>query len=245
MAPESTALDAAWGGDDSRGGRLLIGGVVAVCLHVVLLGIPLQGARPGPGRPGTAIEVSLVAAASPPPERPIAPAAPVLPAAPPRVKPPPEKPVPRTKAAEPRLREEIAPEPTAERSPTEPVEPAVTLPSTAPLSGATGAGAPVEHAPGTAGSESLINARPRYKTNPKPRYPPIARRRRQEGVVLLAVSVDASGNPVTIEIQTSSGVSSLDEAAVDAVRHWEFEPGVLEGRAVPSRVEVPIRFELE
>jgi protein TonB len=73
----------------------------------------------------------------------------------------------------------------------------------------------------------------------------MARRRRQEGVVLLSVSVSVSGEPVAIEIQTSSGVSSLDEAAVEAVRRWEFEPGVLDGKAVPSLVEVPIRFELD
>lgn len=237
MAPDSNTLDAGWSDDDPRGVRLLVGGVVAVCFHLALLGIRFERTRAGPGRAGTAIEVSLVAATSPPQEIPIAPPAPARPGPLPPVKTPPEKPVPRTRAPEPPVPEEIAAAPTA--------EPAASSPTPAPPSGATGAGATVERAARIPGSEGLISARPRYKTNPKPRYPPIARRRRQEGVVVLSVSVNASGEPVEVEIETSSGASSLDEAAVEAVRQWRFEPGLREGEAVSSRVEVPIRFELE
>jgi protein TonB len=104
--------------------------------------------------------------------------------------------------------------------------------------------APVASAPEPVARETT-SARPRYKTNPEPPYPVLARRRRQEGVVLLAVRVDAAGRPETVEIQTSSGFAALDEAAVAAVKTWEFEPGRLGGAPVPSQVEVPIRFQLE
>ena len=90
-----------------------------------------------------------------------------------------------------------------------------------------------------------ISARPRYKINPEPPYPVVARRRRQEGVVLLSVRVDAAGRPEAVTIQASSGFSALDEAAVAAVENWEFEPGRLGGEPVASQVEVPIRFELD
>jgi protein TonB len=89
-----------------------------------------------------------------------------------------------------------------------------------------------------------IAARPRYKRNPEPDYPALARRRRQQGIVLLAVQVDAAGRPEQVEVQVSSGFASLDDAAVAAVKDWEFEPGRLDGQPVASRVEVPIQFQL-
>ncbi len=111
----------------------------------------------------------------------------------------------------------------------------------ATISGATGgAVAATSSAPHVATS-----ARPRYKTNPEPSYPAVARRRRQEGTVLLSVRVDASGRPDAVEIRASSGFAALDEVAVEAVRKWEFEPGRLDGAPVASRVEVPIRFQLD
>jgi protein TonB len=94
------------------------------------------------------------------------------------------------------------------------------------------------------GAREAISARPRYRRNPEPPYPAIARRRRQQGLVLLAVEVDASGSPTAVEVQASSGFAALDAAAVAAVKEWEFEPGRLDGAPVASRVEVPIRFEL-
>lgn len=63
-----------------------------------------------------------------------------------------------------------------------------------------------------------IRARPDYRKNPEPPYPLAARRRRQEGVVLLSVKVSAQGRAVRVELKQSSGVSVLDEAAIQAVR---------------------------
>ena len=46
-----------------------------------------------------------------------------------------------------------------------------------------------------------VSARPRYKVNPEPPYPVVARRRQQEGVVLLSVRVDAAGRPEAVTVQ--------------------------------------------
>jgi len=46
-------------------------------------------------------------------------------------------------------------------------------------------------------------------------------------------------------VQSSSGFASLDDAAVTAVKNWEFEPGRQDGEPVASRVEVPIQFQLD
>lgn len=85
----------------------------------------------------------------------------------------------------------------------------------------------------------------RYRRNPAPDYPPEARRRREEGVVLLRVTVDARGRVETAEVAQSSGSDLLDEAARKAVRRWEFEPARRGRKAVPSTVTVPVRFRLE
>jgi protein TonB len=72
-----------------------------------------------------------------------------------------------------------------------------------------------------------------------------ARRRGDQGVVLLRVHVRADGSVVTAEIKQSSGSSLLDDAALQTVREsWRFVPARLNSTPVESWVEVPIRFVL-
>jgi len=84
----------------------------------------------------------------------------------------------------------------------------------------------------------------RNQTNPKPVYPPEARRKRQEGVARLGVKIGADGLPKEVVIKQSSGFSSLDEAAIQAVKRWTFEPAMTAGVPVATYSEVPIRFSL-
>ncbi|NOT52981.1 MAG: energy transducer TonB [Deltaproteobacteria bacterium] len=81
--------------------------------------------------------------------------------------------------------------------------------------------------------------------NPKPPYPMLARRRGDQGVVLLRVHVRVDGSVMTAEIKQSSGFSLLDDAALQTVREsWRFIPARLGDVAVESWIEVPIRFVL-
>lgn len=80
--------------------------------------------------------------------------------------------------------------------------------------------------------------------NPRPAYPEIARRRGQEGEVMVLAHVDAQGNPATVLIDASSGYPLLDRAAVAAIRHWKFHPAYRNGQAVPGMVRVPVSFHL-
>jgi protein TonB len=80
--------------------------------------------------------------------------------------------------------------------------------------------------------------------NPAPAYPYAARRRGQEGRVVLEVEVLADGGAGAVAVARSSGVASLDRAAVDAVRRWRFRPARRNGRTVRSTVRVPVRFAL-
>jgi protein TonB len=94
-----------------------------------------------------------------------------------------------------------------------------------------------------AAGESMVN-RPGYLINPKPAYPPEARRRKQEGLVILRVFISGEGLPQRVEMAQSSGYGLLDAAALEAVRQWRFTPARLGNLAMASQIEVPIRFKL-
>jgi protein TonB len=89
-----------------------------------------------------------------------------------------------------------------------------------------------------------VKARPDDLKNSPPIYPAAARHRHEEGLVLLAVEVADDGHAARVDIEKSSGFKLLDDAAVEAVQRWDFQPARIGPVAVASRVEVPIRFEL-
>jgi periplasmic protein TonB len=96
------------------------------------------------------------------------------------------------------------------------------------------------------GTAALVRAAvPLYKVNPPPRYPAAARRRGQQGTVVLSVHVDEQGRVSNLWLFESSGHSSLDTAALQAVKDWIFEPGMQGGSTVAMWVNVPVRFELK
>jgi TonB family protein len=84
-----------------------------------------------------------------------------------------------------------------------------------------------------------------YLFNPRPDYPDSAKRRGQEGLVVLRVVVDQSGHPMKVTLKESSRVAILDESALKAVKKWKFKPSVRAGGSVDFAVDVPIRFSLK
>ncbi len=93
------------------------------------------------------------------------------------------------------------------------------------------------------GTDSV--ATPRYSDNPRPAYPWRARARGEQGLVLLSVLVNEQGGVSDVRVTSSSGSPILDKAAQGAVKEWRFHPGRRGSQAVPSWVQVPIRFRLE
>lgn len=81
--------------------------------------------------------------------------------------------------------------------------------------------------------------------NPAPVYPRLARENRWEGLVVLEVLVSKAGKSQSVSILQSSGKRVLDEAAVKAVRQWNFLPARVGQFKFSSKVKIPIRFELE
>ncbi len=91
----------------------------------------------------------------------------------------------------------------------------------------------------------VFSREPEFLTPPKPPiYPAQARRRNQQGVVLVEVRLDEKGLLREIRLLRSSGVGSLDRSAMDAVAAWRFRPETQNGQPVPSRVHIPIEFAL-
>jgi len=72
---------------------------------------------------------------------------------------------------------------------------------------------------------------------PEPDYPKIAIQLGQQGIVMLAITVDQGGAITDIKVKESSGSVILDKSALDWVkRHWILQPGIY---------EAPIRYELK
>jgi protein TonB len=84
-----------------------------------------------------------------------------------------------------------------------------------------------------------------YLHNPKPEYPWEARRRGDQGKVVLRVRVSAQGTALVVEIGESSGSPALDEAVRDAVLRWRFVSARRGSEAIESWVGVPIVFRLD
>lgn len=78
---------------------------------------------------------------------------------------------------------------------------------------------------------------------PSPRYPEVARRARKEGVVIVEAIIDETGNVVRTEVIKSAPMG-LDDAAVEAVSKWRFEPATLRGEPVPVLFSLTVKFEL-
>jgi periplasmic protein TonB len=79
----------------------------------------------------------------------------------------------------------------------------------------------------------------------KPRYPESARRQGVEGTVLLKVRVTEQGRVEAVQLERSTGHPDLDQAAIEAVRRWRFEPAHRGSQAMAVWALIPVAFKLE
>lgn len=79
------------------------------------------------------------------------------------------------------------------------------------------------------------------KVNPV--YPEEAKKAKVEGVVVLEVETDIKGLVKNIKVVRS--VPELDQAAIDAVRQWIYEPPVIDGKPRALIFTVTIKFDLK
>jgi protein TonB len=78
-----------------------------------------------------------------------------------------------------------------------------------------------------------------------PRYPVDSRRLREQGTVVLSLTLGTDGRVSSISIAHSSGHPRLDNAARDAVRQWRWSPVMRGGEAVIVKGVVEIPFVLQ
>jgi protein TonB len=80
-----------------------------------------------------------------------------------------------------------------------------------------------------------------YKVEPE--FSEEARKAKYQGVVVLTIQVDPSGNVRNIHVRQSLGLG-LDEKAIEAVSHWRFRPAILDGKSVTTEAVVQVNFQL-
>jgi TonB family protein len=85
---------------------------------------------------------------------------------------------------------------------------------------------------------------PRVITAPDPQYTDAARKAKIHGTVALWLVVTAAGLPEYVHVARSLD-SGLDQAAVDAVKQWTFEPAMKNGKPVAIAIFVEVNFKLD
>jgi TonB family protein len=75
-----------------------------------------------------------------------------------------------------------------------------------------------------------------------PIYPPLARRAKLEGDVVLNAIIDTRGKVTRLRVL--SGHPLLAQSAIDAVRQWKYRPYLFEGKVVPVDTTITVQFHL-
>jgi protein TonB len=120
----------------------------------------------------------------------------------------------------------------------------------APSQPTTAKAAPAKPAAPRATQNAAISDAPVRVTNPNYAgacpisYPERARKRNQEGTVVVHALIGPDGKPIEVTVAQSSGHPLLDEAAQEAIANCAFVPQKVGGRSVRAIVEIPIPFKL-
>lgn len=86
-----------------------------------------------------------------------------------------------------------------------------------------------------------LDAVPKLLSSRPPVYPTALSEKRTEGEALIEFYIDKKGD-VQLPRIVSSSVPEFGHAAVQAVATWRFEPPKKKGKAVTTRVHIPIKF---
>jgi protein TonB len=88
------------------------------------------------------------------------------------------------------------------------------------------------------------NIKPPTKTRDiRPTYPAIAQSARVQGIVIIEATIGPSGKVTDAKVLRS--IPLLDQAALDAVKQWQFTPTLLNGVPVPVIMTVTVNFTLQ
>ena len=76
-----------------------------------------------------------------------------------------------------------------------------------------------------------------------PIYPADAQASKVQGVVIIEATIDTNGFVSSAHVLRS--IPMLDQAALDAVKEWQFQPTQLNGVAVPVIMTVTVNFTMQ
>jgi len=76
-----------------------------------------------------------------------------------------------------------------------------------------------------------------------PIYPALAKNQHVSGNVLIDALIDSTGHVTTMKVV--SGPTLLQQAAMDALRQWKYQPALLDGKPAPMHLTVTIQFRLQ
>ncbi|NOS98438.1 MAG: energy transducer TonB [Methylotenera sp.] len=212
----------------------IVGLLFVVAIHLGLLYLAMSYKLIPPPQEALTLMVNLIN----PPKKVEPPPPPEPPKPPPKeVKLVKEKPIERPKpapvlvaetpvvtATEPVVEKQPEPEPIKEAPPPEPVAEAPAKP---------------------AGPVTLSELSLACPQRSEPNYPAVSRRKGEHGQVRLRVELDESGHVVSVKVAQSSGFKRLDDAGVAAVKSWQCNPAMRDGKAVRAVALQPFDFILE
>lgn len=75
-----------------------------------------------------------------------------------------------------------------------------------------------------------------------PKYPEEARKKNIQGIVTLDIVVGRNGHVKSAKV--TDGPKELTKAAVNAVKHWRYQPTLLKGKPIEVETSVEVGFKL-
>jgi protein TonB len=221
--------------------RIVLGcGIIAIALHALVLfcwdshprAVEIQDVAEG------SLEVELFegppAVESAPPDEPAEPIEEIPQPEPSPQEAPSEMPI--LPAPEPSPEPMATPQPSPKPAPRKVAQastPAKKGVANSPASGALTKGAPE-------GTGRQLIGKPTYIVKPSPAYPVESRNAREQGLVVLRITVNATGRPTHVVILNSSGYPRLDRAALEA--GWRCR---IRNATAGDQFDAPLRFNLQ
>jgi TonB family protein len=95
---------------------------------------------------------------------------------------------------------------------------------------------------------------PRIIYSVDPQFTDNARKKKLGGTCIVRMVVDTTGAPQDVHVVKSiaegvppklrSVAQGLDEKAIEAVKQFRFKPGIYQGKAVPTEINVEVNFRI-
>jgi protein TonB len=90
-----------------------------------------------------------------------------------------------------------------------------------------------------------VDKMPQVITQIRPVYPPAAKHKNIEGIVVVKFMVTKEGTVESVSVLKSKPQGYFEKAAIDAVRKWKFQPGTIGEEPVNTWMTAMVKFRLD